>query len=167
MEKLMKKVISRVPVDVTLRSITKDLKVYSDVMHVDSQRFLVSVSDPLNLTMQSKIENESRTELGLVLGQLALIRTRGFSPRIVYTDPQSSFCSMTQDFPGVEIDVGGAGDYVTKIDAKIRRIKDMYRSVKSGLAWELPGSLGPSYTDVFLNVHTYVCKYIRIFTCFV
>jgi hypothetical protein len=59
----------------------------------------------------------------------------------VYTDPHSTFRSMTQDFPGVEIDVGGAGDYVAKVDAKIRRLKETYRSVKSGLAWELPGSL--------------------------
>jgi hypothetical protein len=48
---------------------------------------------------------------------------------------------MTQDFPGVEIDVGGAGDYVPKVDAKIRRIKETYRKVKSGLAWELPRQL--------------------------
>jgi hypothetical protein len=31
---------------------------------------------------------------------------------------------MTQDFPGVELDIGGAGDYVSKADAKIRRIKE-------------------------------------------
>jgi hypothetical protein len=48
---------------------------------------------------------------------------------------------MTQDFPGVEIDVGGAGDYVLKVDAKIRRIKETYRKVKSGLPWELPQQL--------------------------
>ncbi len=34
---------------------------------------------------------------------------------------------MTQDFLGVEIDVRGAGDYVPKVDAKIRRIKETYR----------------------------------------
>ncbi len=50
---------------------------------------------------------------------------------------------MTQDFPGVEIDVGGAGDYVAKVDSRIRSIKEMYRSVKSGLAWSLPRSLVP------------------------
>jgi hypothetical protein len=31
---------------------------------------------------------------------------------------------MTQDFLGVELDVGGASDYVAKVDAKIRRIKE-------------------------------------------
>jgi hypothetical protein len=48
---------------------------------------------------------------------------------------------MTQDFPGVEINVGGAGDNIPKVDAKICRIKETYRKVKSGLAWELPGQL--------------------------
>jgi hypothetical protein len=32
---------------------------------------------------------------------------------------------MTQEFPGTEIDVGGAGDNVAKVDIKIRRIKEM------------------------------------------
>ena len=56
----------------------------------------------------------------------------------MYTDPQSLFWSMTQDFPGVEIDVGGKGDYMAKADAKIHRIKDTYRKVKLGLPWKLP-----------------------------
>jgi hypothetical protein len=111
-------------------------------MHVDAKKFLITVCDPLNLTIQTKIENEGRMMLGMALqGQLALLRSRGFIPSIVYTDPHSTFRSMTQDFPGVEIDVGGTGDYVAKVDAKIRRLKETYRSVKSGLAWELPSSL--------------------------
>jgi hypothetical protein len=32
---------------------------------------------------------------------------------------------MTQDFPGVEIDVGGAGDYVSKVDAKLGELKKL------------------------------------------
>jgi hypothetical protein len=74
-------------------------------------------------------------------GQSALLHSRGFIPSIVYTDPHSTFRSMTQDFPGVEIDVGGAGDYVAKVDAKIRRIKETYRTVKCGLSWSLPQCL--------------------------
>jgi hypothetical protein len=59
-------------------------------------------------------------------------------PTIVYADPQSAFRSMTNMFPGVIIDISGAGDHVWKVDAKIRRIKELYRSVKSGLTWQLP-----------------------------
>ncbi len=59
------------PVDTTLRHTDKNLKLSTDVMHIDGQLFLVSVADQLNLTLQSKIESESRTALGLALqGQL-------------------------------------------------------------------------------------------------
>jgi hypothetical protein len=69
------------------------------------------VMDPLNLTLQTKIQSENRLELGMALQvQMAVLRSRGFEPCTVYTDPHSSFRSMTQDFPGVEMDVGGAGD---------------------------------------------------------
>jgi len=30
---------------------------------------------------------------------------------------------MTQEFPGTEIDLGGAGDHVAKVDVKMRWIK--------------------------------------------
>ncbi len=140
--KLTKKVVGRPRVDMSLRQVEKALRVYADVMHVDAKKFFVTVSDPLNLTLQCGIENESCMSLGMALqGQLALLRTRGFVPTVVYTDPHSSFRSMTQDFPGVEIDIGGAGDYVAKVDAKIRHIKETYMSVKSGLMWDLPRSL--------------------------
>jgi hypothetical protein len=64
------------------------------------------------------------------------LRSRGFEPAIVYADPHSTFRSMQRDFPGVEVDIGGAKDYVLKVDAKIRRLKEVYR-----LQWQLPGSL--------------------------
>jgi hypothetical protein len=115
---------------------------YVDVMHIDGHMFLVSVTDPLNLTLQTKVMSENKLELGMALqGHMAVLRSRGFEPSTVYTDPHSLFRSMTQDFPGVEMDIGGAGDYVSKADAKIRRIKETYRKVKSGLPWELPGQL--------------------------
>jgi hypothetical protein len=154
--KLTKKTVSRMQVDPTLRSTTKNLKLYADVMHIDTKKFLVSVANPLNLTLQSVIAGESRQELGMALqGQLAVLRSKGFIPSIVYVDPQSAFKAMTRDFPGVEIDVGGAGDYIAKVDSRIRRIKETYRSVKSGLAWSLPRSLVPdlvAYVVSRLNI---------------
>jgi hypothetical protein len=39
----------------------------------------------------------------------------------MYKDLHSSFQGMTQDFPGVEVDVGGSGDYMAKVDVKVSR----------------------------------------------
>ena len=41
----------------------------------------------------------------------------------------------------VIVDTSGAGDNVPKVDAKIRRIKELYHSVKNGLPWELPKAM--------------------------
>jgi hypothetical protein len=136
---MVKKTVTRVPVDHTLRYVDKNLKLYTDVMHIDYEMFLVSVVDPLNLMLQCKLEKESRHDLGMGLqGQLAILRSRNFNPNIVYVDPQSAFRAMMQDFLAVKVDVGGAADYVSKVDAKIRRIKETYRKVKHGLPWKLP-----------------------------
>ncbi len=110
---LVRKTVSKTPVDHTLRHADKNLKLYTDVMHVDREKFLVSVADPLNLMLQSLVENESRNALGLGLqSHLATLRSCDYEPRIVYVDPHSLFRTMTQDFPGTEIDIGGSGDWI-------------------------------------------------------
>jgi hypothetical protein len=89
---LTRKKVSRVQVDIGLRSTDKKLRMYANVMHLEGNMFLVTVADPLNLTMQCCIENEDRMALGMALqGQLALLKSRGFVPRIVYTNPHSTF----------------------------------------------------------------------------
>jgi hypothetical protein len=111
-------------------------------MHIVGNMFLITVTDPLNLTLQYKIENEGRMSLGIALqNQIAVLQSRAFEPKIVYTDPHSTFRSMTREFPGVEIDIGGKGDYVAKVDVKIRRIKETFRKVLAGLPWSLPKQL--------------------------
>ena len=82
-------------------------------MHIDQCKFIISITEPLNLTLQSHISGGSKIELGMALtGQFGMSRSRGFVPTVVYTDPQRSFLAMQADFPGVVIDDGGAGDYV-------------------------------------------------------
>ena len=73
--------------------------------------------------------------------QLEFLHSCGFKPTVVHMDPQSAFCTLTTQFPGVVSDIGGAGDFISKVDAKIRRIKELYWSVKAGLPWKLPPSL--------------------------
>ena len=59
----------------------------------------------------------------------------------IHTDPHASFLKLYTQFPGVLLNTGGMKDYVHKVDAKIRRIKETYHSVKAGLAWKLEGPL--------------------------
>jgi hypothetical protein len=40
---------------------------YTDVMHLVGQKFLVSVVEPLQLTIQAPVQNETANQLGLGL----------------------------------------------------------------------------------------------------
>ena len=80
-----------------------------------------------------------QNQLGLGLqGRLSILHAKGFIPKIIYTDPAKGFTGLIGAFPGVLVDTSGAGDNIPKFDAKIRRIKKLYRSVKNGLPWTLP-----------------------------
>jgi len=109
------------------------------VMHLDGQHFLVTVCEPLQLVMQCPIERETALVLGNTLqGQIELLRSRGFTPIRVHTDPQSAFRSLSTKFENVVIDTGGANDYVPKVDIQIRRVKEIVRGVRATLPWKLP-----------------------------
>jgi hypothetical protein len=62
---------------------------------------------------------------------------------------------MTNTILGVKIDTGGAGGYVDTVDAKMCCIKETYRSVKSGLAWELPKTKGKDLVAYVVSCFTY------------
>lgn len=101
-------------------------------MHIDGHKFLVSVVEPLQLTVQVLLENETADQLGLALqGHLSIPRARGFQPSVVYVDTQSGFRALKNMFPSILIDDSGAADYIPKVESEIRRIKELYRVVKN------------------------------------
>ena len=48
-------------------------------------------------------------------------------------DPHSTFVRLWTQYPGVLIDVVGAKDYVPVVEAKIRRVIEMYRAGRAGV----------------------------------
>jgi hypothetical protein len=138
--KLTKKKVNRATFDVALRS-NEAQTLWSNAMHIDQNSFFVTVSEPMQLVMVNSIKSEDAESLGEALqDQLNLLRECDFKPEIVYIDPASGLMSLRSQFPGVVIDPCRAGDQVPKIDIHIRRLKEMYRTVKAGLPWTLPRS---------------------------
>jgi hypothetical protein len=69
---------------------------------------MITVCNPLQLTLQVNIERESQNVLGPALqGQIDLLRSKGFSPIRVYVDPQSALRVLATKFENVSVDVGG------------------------------------------------------------
>jgi hypothetical protein len=108
-------------------------------MHIDKNAFFISVADPLQLILVAHLRDETANSLRESLqGQLEALRERDFDPVMVHVDPASALMSLTGQFPGVVVEPSGAGDHMPKVDIRIRRVKEMYRTVKAGLPLTLP-----------------------------
>jgi hypothetical protein len=57
---------------------------------------------------------------------------------LVIVDPLKALKNLEGSIPGVAIDATGAGDHLPKVDAKIRRLKEIARSILAGLPYSLP-----------------------------
>ncbi len=58
--KMTKKKVSRAIIDEELMLDERKQVLYSDVMHIDSNKFLITVCEPLQLTIQNRIERDRR-----------------------------------------------------------------------------------------------------------
>jgi hypothetical protein len=114
-------------------------KVVADVMHVASDKFLVSVSSPLELLMTCHVKDVSKDSLGKgIQSHMSTLRSRVFEPTKFYVDPHKSLSALKGAFPGIEIDDCGAGDHLDKVETRIRRIKEIVRLIIAGLPYCLP-----------------------------
>lgn len=110
-----------------------------DIMSAGGQNLMISVSRPLGLTLILPTPSLTREALGRTLqAHVNTLRTRrGFEPRRVYVDPLKALSGLQGSFPGIEIDASGAGDHLNMVDTKIRRVKEIMRSVIAGLPYKL------------------------------
>ena len=115
---------------------------YGDVMFVKNQPFLACLTEPLGLFTLMQVDKQTTSVLGEALqSQISTIRRRGFEPSTIYLDPQRGLVPLQGAFPGVEVDVSGAGDHMDKIDSAIKHSKEIMRSVHAGLPWKLAKSM--------------------------
>ena len=115
---------------------------YGDVMFVKNQPFLACLTEPLGLFTLMQVDKQTTSVLGAALqSQISTIRSRGFQPSTIYLDPQSGLAPLQGAFPGVEVDISGAGDHMDKIDSAIKHSKEIMRSVHAGLPWKLAKSM--------------------------
>lgn len=129
------KSVKRTEVDPHLKTGCDSVQtMYSDILTLKGQNFLYSLAEPLGLNLTTPVRVVTSEALGYALQeQISTLRSTGFAPRVAYLDPQAAFTALVGKFPGVQIDVSGAGDHVERAEAGIRRMKEIGRSVLSDL----------------------------------
>jgi hypothetical protein len=129
---------------------------HMDIMHVEGEAYLVAVASPLELTLVdrpadahvSSLEASARA----IIGEL---KKYGFGVDLVRVDPQGGLQALKGRLEQI-VDVCGAGDHVPKAEAKIRRLKELMRSVYLSLRFPLP-------RNYLKDLVTYAVERINLF----
>ena len=141
--KMTQRAVKRAPIEPDLKfSNLKHQHLTSDIMFVGEKKYLLSLANPLELLIVSPLTRTTKSTLaGGFQSQINLLKSRGFKVVTVFMDPQPGHMSFHGAIADVEFNIGGAGDHADKIDQKIRRVKELIRSVHSGLPWNMPRML--------------------------
>jgi hypothetical protein len=74
-------------------------EVVADVMYIKSEKFLISVSTPLELILVCHLKDLNKDSLGKwIQSHISTLRSRGFVPKKFYVDPHKSLALQTGDF---------------------------------------------------------------------
>ena len=117
-------------------------EMYGDVVYFRAKPYVMCLSEPLGLLTTTQVADTKAKTLGAALhAHVNTIQSRGFHPTIIHLDPQPGFVALDCNIPGVETDIGGAGDHMDRLDVEIRHVKEVFRSVCAGLPWAQPEQL--------------------------
>jgi hypothetical protein len=119
----------KVDMDSKLQIISQE--VLAEVMYTAGEKFLISVSSPLEILMVCHMRSLSKDAIR------AAVQEHINEPRRILVDPCKSLFSSRGAFPGIQIDVCDAGDHLVKRDIRICRVKEMMRLVIAGLPYKL------------------------------
>ena len=131
------------PIDQDLKSAYGEMQVMTgDVVYFNHKPYVMCLSKPLGLLTATPVANTKTKTLGAAVHtHISTVQSRGFLPTIIHLDPQKGFAALDPHIPGVEVDIGGAGDHLNVLDVEIRHVKEIFRSVLDSLPWKQPAWL--------------------------
>jgi hypothetical protein len=92
--------------------------VVMDVMSAVGEKFLVSISSPVELKLIYHIKSQKREDLGnAIQAHVSTLRSHGFEPKMIFVEFHRMHFSLENAYPGVAMDASGAGNKA--------RIKDL------------------------------------------
>lgn len=115
---------------------------HADIMFVDREPYLVTVSKPMHLMMVTHLGG-SRSALALskaIKEHLAGYTSRGFMPTMIFSDNEGGIVSIVSELhnAGVAVNLASPGQHVPVVENAIRLIKERVRCIIATLPFKLP-----------------------------
>ena len=115
---------------------------YLDLMFVNGEPFIISVTNPLEYVLVTKLSKRDKWTLWSSLeSQIAYIAKYGFKIKMVRVDGEGAINTdwfrSKLSLMGIILDITGAGEAVAVVERKIRQVKERFRAVSNTLPIKL------------------------------
>ena len=120
-----------------------ELDMFVDIMHVEGERFLLSVTLPLGLLMVAPIADKTIGTLRAVLNtQLREYKGREFMVNTLWCDNEGAIAALRGDLQeaGIRLETASANKHVPAIEVRIKIVKERCRAILNTLPFLLPRS---------------------------
>jgi hypothetical protein len=117
---------------------------HSDLMFIDNLPFLVSVLEPLGLTIASPLASRSEAVLTQeMFNHLNVAKSQQFIVSTIWFDGEKGVAAATYALQeqGYKLDIAGPGQHVPVVERKLRVLKERGRAILHSLPFILPTSL--------------------------
>jgi hypothetical protein len=142
------KSVQQKPLIIKVEYIAKMVKqhqtMHADLMFIDNLPFVVSVLEPLGLTITSPLASKSEAVLTQeMFNHLNVTKSQQFIVSTIRFDGERGVTASTYALQeqGYKLDIAGPDQHVPVIERKIRLIKERVRAILHSLPFTLPTSL--------------------------
>jgi hypothetical protein len=119
-----------------------------DLMYIDKQAYLLSVSTPMGLLSVNHLGAAAGAKAAkslkvALLDQMTMFQRYGYKITDILTDGEGAVAKITVDLArlSVVVNTAGPGEHVPLIERKIRQVKERVRGILNTLPYRLAGSL--------------------------
>ena len=106
-------------------------------MFIDKIAMLIGLATPLGLTIAYSLNSIASKKSSRAAGEvrkginhfLAVLTSQNFRTSVIMSDSEGAIISLVDELGklGVEVDISGAGAHVTRLERRIRVIKERVR----------------------------------------
>lgn len=126
------------------RPVQSELILLADIMQVENDTYLISVSYPLRLLMTAFLpDKKALTVANALVDQVDNFTAKGFRVTRVVTDPEATLRAAGALIRrhGIDHDETGVEQHVARVEAMIKLVKERTRSLLHSLPYQLPSAL--------------------------
>lgn len=132
------------PAEVIPRIISSDLVLHVDLMFVDAEPYLLSISTPLELLMVNRcVSGRGSAQVkDVIMHQIGEYKAKNFAIKTILCDGEGAVHALRNDFlsMGISVNNAGPGQHVPLIEVKVREVKERCRCHIAVLPYALPAS---------------------------